>query len=162
MHRIFLLFTCFLTYLFTYLLTHSIQHSSSCEANRFSASLDIPRILWNPNVYNCIHKCTQPVPILSQINSFHNVSSHFLKIHHNIILPSAPGSPKWPFSVIVPPQSLYTPLPSPIHTTCLAHRILLDVITRKIFGEQYRSLSSTDHKAVQITKQYRSLNNTDH
>ena len=29
-------------------LTNSVEHSPSLEANRFSASREIPRILWNP------------------------------------------------------------------------------------------------------------------
>jgi hypothetical protein len=31
----------------------------------------------------------------------------------------------------------------PIHTTCPAHLILLDLITRTIFGKEYRSFSSS-------------------
>jgi len=34
-------------YLLTYLLNHSMEQSPSLEANRFSASQEIPRISWN-------------------------------------------------------------------------------------------------------------------
>jgi len=38
---------------------------------RFSASQEIPCILWNPKVRNHIHKSPPPVPILSQISLVH-------------------------------------------------------------------------------------------
>ena len=42
-----------------------------------------------------------------------------------------------------PTRTLYTLLLSPTSSTCLAHIILLDFITRTILGEEYRSLSSS-------------------
>jgi len=64
-----------------YLLTYSMEHSPSWEANRFAASQEIPRILWNPKVHYRIQNCPQPVPILSQLDPVHIPTSHFLKIH---------------------------------------------------------------------------------
>jgi hypothetical protein len=97
-----------------YLLTYSMEQSSSWEANCSAASQEIPCILWNPKVHHCTHKRPPPVPILSQIHPVHTPSSHFPKIHPNIILPSMPGSPQWsPF--------LRPPHQNPVHTSLLPH-----------------------------------------
>ena len=57
--------------LYTDLLTYSMEQSPSCEADRFSASQEIPCILWNPKVHHRIHKCPLPAPVLSQLHSVH-------------------------------------------------------------------------------------------
>jgi hypothetical protein len=46
-----------------------MEQKPSCEANSFSASREIPCILWNVEVHYHIHKSLPPVPILSQLNS---------------------------------------------------------------------------------------------
>jgi len=120
-----------------------MQYSPSLEANRFSASQEIPHTLWNPKVHYRIHKSPPPVRILNQVDPVHVSTSHFLKIHLNIILPFTPGSSNWSLSLRFPHKNPVYASPYPIRATCPAYLILLDLIARTLLGEEYRPLSSS-------------------
>ena len=120
-----------------------MEQSPSWEASLFSPSEAIPHISWKPKVHYRLYKCPPTLPLLSQINAVHDPTSCLLRIHLNIILPSTSAFPKWSLSLTIPHQSPDAPLLSPIRATCPAQLILYDLITRTIFSEEYRSLSSS-------------------
>ena len=119
--------------------TYLLQQSPSWESNSSSASQQIPHILWNPKGHYNIHKRPPPIPVLSQLDPVHTLTSHFLKIHLNIILPSTPGSPQWSLSLRFPHQ--HPVHASPLPHTCYmpAHLILL------VLSLAQYLVSSTDH-----------------
>jgi hypothetical protein len=109
-----------------------MQHSPSWQANQFSASQEIPRVLRNPTVHYRIHKCQSPFSILSQPNPVHTPTSQYLKINPNIILPSKPGSHQRSLSLGFPhlnpihasfPHPRYMPRPSHSSRFCHPHNI---------------------------------------
>ena len=83
-----------------------------------------------------IHKWSPPVPILSQLDSTPWRSILILFSHLCLGLPSG----LFPSGFLT--KTLHAPLLSPIHATCPAY-LHLDLITWIIFGEDYRSLSSS-------------------
>jgi len=137
------LFTSLITYLPTYLLTYSIGQNPTWEVNRFSASKKIPSILWNRSVQYRFYKNPPPVPILSQINPDHAPTSHILKIHLHIILPSTPESSKWSLSLRF--TNLNAVCPDPLrHSYYMPRQSRSSLFDhKKKVGEEYRSLSSS-------------------
>ena len=113
-----------------------MEQNPSLESSRSWASGEIAHTFWDQEVQYFIYKGPPFVPVLSQTNTIHALPSRTLKIHFNIILLSMPGSSTWPLSVV---YSLLMPLCAMFPTLL----ILLDFTIQIIFGEQYRSLSSS-------------------
>ena len=67
---------------------------------------------------------------------------HFSIIHFTIIFPSTPGSSKWSSSLKFSHQNPVCTSVLPIRAACPTDLIILDLITRMIFGEEFRAKSS--------------------
>ena len=114
-----------------------------------TASQETSHILWNPNVRCRVHNSPPLIPTLRHINPVHALPNYFrsnviVSDHLRLCLPCGllPSD--------LPIKALYVCLPSHIHATCSAHFMLLKLITRIIFGEQYRSLSSSLCSVLQL------------
>ena len=126
-----------------YLLIQFMEQSPFWEANRFSASQEIPRILWNPKAHyrirTCPATCTYSEPARSSPYPQHPTS------WRSVLILSSPlrlGVLSGLFPSGFPTETVYTPLLFLIRATCTVHLILLYLI-RAILDEVYRSLCSS-------------------
>jgi hypothetical protein len=62
-----------------------------------SAGKETSLLLRNTNFHYSVHKSPTLEPIMSQLNPVHTITTYFLHIRLNVILPSVPGSPKCSF-----------------------------------------------------------------
>jgi hypothetical protein len=66
---------------------------TSWPSDSSSHSSEIPRILWNQKVHHRVHNSPSLFRYPTTYQSAHAITSHFLKKHFNITLPSTPRSP---------------------------------------------------------------------
>ena len=117
-----------------------MERSPSWQTNGFSASQGFPRTLGSPKVHYNIYWNPPCVRVLSQINPVHAPPQPtswiciLLSSHLRLRLPSG----LFPSGFLS--KNPYAPLIS-VRAVYPAHLVLLDFITRIIFGEEYRSLT---------------------
>ena len=109
------------------------------EANRSSASQEIPRVVWNSKFYHRVHKRPPPVRILSQISTVHASPTHFF--HFNIIFPSTLKSSNLALSLRFLHQNPGWTSPLPIHVLRAPPIALFSIWSPEQHLVEYRSLS---------------------
>ena len=95
------------SYIFTYLLTY-IFHGSESLSRATNRSQPVKKF----PTFGGTRRCLLPVPTLSQLDPVHTPTSHFLKIHLQIYIPSTPGSSMWSLFRRFFPTKPCTPLSS--------------------------------------------------
>jgi len=120
--------------------TNSMGQRPSCEDNQFSSSQEIPVFYGTRRLITLFARARHPSLFWARLVQS-MPPSHFLKIRSNIIIQSTPVSSRWSLSLWFPYQYPVCTSPQPMRCTCLAHLILY-LITRTIFGDEYKSISS--------------------
>ena len=102
--------------------THTMEQGASGGANRFSASQEIPRILWKPKVHYRIHKCPPSVLITTQSTQSHPTSWRpilILSTYLSLDLPCGLSPSGLPTKRLSPPP--YVPHALPINSSPFHH-----------------------------------------
>jgi hypothetical protein len=123
-----------------------MEQNSPGEDDGCSAGQEISCILWNQNVHYQVHKSLSLDPILSWLNPVHALTTCFFNICFIIIphLCLTFSSDLFPWGF--PSKILHAFLISLINITFY----LLDLITLIIYGEEYKSQSSSLIKNILI------------
>jgi hypothetical protein len=113
-----------------------MDQSPSWQTDRFSASQEIPCILWNLKVHYRIYKSPPPIPILSQVNLVHALHPTYWRY---ILILSSHLCRGLPSGYFPHQNSVYTFPLYMLHAS--PNLILLDLISWIIFHDELRSLS---------------------
>jgi len=132
-----------LTYLLTYVLTYILIPWRRVLPEKLTISQLVkifPQFYGTRRYITAFTRAHPPVHILNQIDPFHIPTSHYLKIHLTIILPSTPGSPKWSRSFRFPHQTPVLRLSSPPYALHYPPISFFSILSPKHFW-----VSSTGH-----------------
>ena len=132
--------------LLPYLLTHSLTSWSQIFVEKITGFQPVKKFPTFYGTQRFITTFTSASHIsLSWASLIQTMPPHPTSWRFILILPShlRLSLPSSLFPSVLPTQTIYKPLLSPIHTKCSADLILLNFITRTIMGKAYRSLSSS-------------------
>jgi hypothetical protein len=143
---LYLLFTYIFTYylyiylLITYIFTHSLTPCSRAFIQKLTCSELLKKfpLLYGTRRFIATFTSARHLS-LSWASSIQSIPPHHNSWRFILIVPSylRLGLPCGLFHSSFPTKTLYTTLLSTIRATCPSHLILLDFITRIIFGKQY-------------------------